>query len=249
MRKTAFVIGTGPSLNDIDMGKLKNYDCVTFNRAYIAFDDWGFVPKYYLAIDGNDIRSVYKDINKVAFKNPLSKFFILDDERYNEMHPPDAFQNKDKKISLFDWERKNLYRIHQKNSTFGGNVSNNDAYLPVVPNAGWMGVELLYSLGYKRVAFVGCDSRYEDNPESNKDITKTGREYISHADTDVNHFRPDYFGKEVHFGKPNASEILRIWKNGSETLPSDLEIISCTKNSALNLWYKYMDFEEFIKKY
>mgnify|MGYP003648894199 CR=1 FL=1 len=33
MTETAFVIGTGPSLNKIDMTKLKNYDCVTFNRA------------------------------------------------------------------------------------------------------------------------------------------------------------------------------------------------------------------------
>ena len=212
MRRTAFVIGTGPSLNDIDMEKLKNYDCVTFNRAYIAFDDWGFVPQYYLAIDGNDIRSVYKDINNLAIDNPSSKFFILDDENHNKIHPPDAFQDKDKKTSLFDWKRENLYRIYQKNSTFRGYIDKKDAYLPVVPNAGWMGVELLYALGYKTIAFVGCDSRYEDSQESNKDITMVGGEYISHADTDVNHFRADYFGKDIHFGKPNASQILKIWK-------------------------------------
>jgi hypothetical protein len=249
MKKTAFVIGTGPSLNNIDMGKLKNYDCVTFNRAYIAFEDWGFVPKYYLAIDGNDIRSVYKDINNVALNNPLSKFFILDDEGHNKIHPPDAFQDNDKKISLFDWDTENLYRIHQHGSTFGGHVDGPNAHLPVVPNAGWMGVELLYALGYRRIAFVGCDSRYEDNSKSNKDITSIGGEYISHADTDVNHFRPDYFGKGIHFGKPNASQILKIWRDGSEIIPNDLEIISCTKYSALNPWYDYMDFEEFVKKY
>ena len=48
---------------------LKNYDCVTFNRAYVAFEDWGFVPKYYLAIDGNDIRIMYKDLGGLIKKH------------------------------------------------------------------------------------------------------------------------------------------------------------------------------------
>ena len=64
IKKTAFVIGTGPSLRKIDMSKLKDKKTVTFNRAYIAFDDWGFDPTYYLSIDSNDLRSMYKDVNK-----------------------------------------------------------------------------------------------------------------------------------------------------------------------------------------
>ena len=118
MTKTAFVIGTGPSLRDIDMSRIKKYDCVTFNRAYIAFEVWGFVPRYYLAIDGNDIRSVYKDINCLIKENKSTDFFILDDEHYNSIHPEDSFQDGEKKLSLFDWSEKNLFRIIQKVATF-----------------------------------------------------------------------------------------------------------------------------------
>tara|TARA_R110002051_G_scaffold323794_1_gene418564 strand:- start:521 stop:1282 length:762 start_codon:yes stop_codon:yes gene_type:complete len=251
MTDTAFVIGTGPSLNKIDMHKLKNYDCVTFNRAYIAFDEWGFIPRYYLAIDGNDIRSVYKDINKLIKKHRNTDFFILDNEYHNSIHPETSFQDNEKKESLFDWSESNLYRIQSVPSGFFTSAKKTDKsiQLPVhLPNAGWMGVELLYALGYKKIGFVGCDSRYKDDSESNVDITAEGREYISHADTDINHFRSDYFGKGVHFGKPNADEIVSIWRKGAGCIPKDLEMFSCTPGSAVNPWYNYRDFDGFFNE-
>ena len=96
-KKTAFVIGTGPSLNTIDVKKLSDYDCVTFNRAYIAFDDWGFVPRYYLSIDGNDLRSIYKDINLLVKKHKNTNFFVVDDPA-NLYFPEDSFQDCEKNI-------------------------------------------------------------------------------------------------------------------------------------------------------
>ena len=265
MTETAFVIGTGPSLNKIDMDKLKNYDCVTFNRAYVAFDDWGFAPRYYLAIDGHDIRSMYKDLGGLIKNHKDTDFFIRDDEGANEAHEAPSFQDNEKKISLFDWGEDNLYKIHYSTGSGFGGKANVDlnlwrdyssrgnpaewkyVELPYYPNAGWMGVELLYSLGYKKIGFVGCDSRYKDDAESNKDITKEGGEYISHADTDVNHFRPDYFGKGMHFGKPNADTIVQVWRQGSTRIPEDLELFSCTPDSAVNPWYEYIDFDEYVK--
>ena len=263
MTETAFVIGTGPSLNKIDMDKLKNYDCVTFNRAYVAFEDWGFAPKYYLAIDGNDIRIMYKDLGGLIKKHKDTDFFILDNEHHNSIHPETSFQDGDKKTSLFDWGEDNLYRIQSSGNMFQGRVIHKSNTRPLppnlevaqsivelpahYPNAGWMGVELLYALGYKKIGFVGCDSRYKDDDESNKDITKEGGEYISHADTDVNHFRPDYFGKGMHFGKPNADTIVQVWEQGSSQIPEDLELFSCTPDSAVNPWYEYIDFDEFTK--
>ena len=246
MKKTGFVIGTGPSLKNIDMEKLSQYDCITFNRAYIAYKDWGFVPKYYLAFDGNDIRAMYKDINFIIEKYPETKFFILDDEHSNSIHPPESFQDGDKKDSLFDWSKPNLYRIRESRGYFSGLISGKEINLPVyLPNAGWQGIEVLYALGYDRIAFVGCDSKYRDDAESNKDITSIGREYISSEDTDINHFRPDYFGKGMRFGAPNTSQILSIWNQGSGLIPNDLKIISCTRNSAVNPWFEYVDFNKF----
>ena len=47
----------------------------------------------------------------------------------------------------------------------------------MLPNAGFMGIVMLKILGYKEIAFVGCDARYKDDSESNQYISKIGKEY------------------------------------------------------------------------
>lgn len=279
--KTAFVIGTGPSLRDIDVSLLKNYATITFNRAYIAFEEWGFDPTYYLAIDSNDIRSIYKDINNLILNSNIEKFFFIDTLNNEYYTHKDSYQDGDivssdemivnsekayhlwpDKIAMDDpkayaaflrirynelHSKKNLeppdkkfFPVYVKDSNTGG------------ANAGFSGINVLVALGYTRIVFVGCDCRYQDDKQSNIDITTrtgiVGEEYASHADTDINHFSPKYFGKGIHFGKPNESDILNIWRRGASSLKkAGIQVISCTKNSKANEWYDYIPFEDFIK--
>lgn len=46
-----FIVGNGPSLNKIDMTKLKNEITLGSNRAYIGFKSWGFVYDYWMVQD------------------------------------------------------------------------------------------------------------------------------------------------------------------------------------------------------
>jgi len=232
MKKTAYIIGTGPSLRNVDMSLLKDKDTLTFNRAYVAFGDWGFDPTYYLAIDGNDLRSVYKDINNLIQESSIKKFF-LHNPTDNDVHGPASFQDNDKVDILFEESPK---------------VS----FLPLselVPNAGIMGLRVLQQLGYEEVAFLGCDARYKDDEESNKHITMEGKEYISHADYDLNHFTNKYFGKGIRFGKPNQHEIISLWRHakvGIDTL-DNFKVYSCTEGSNLNEFYNYIELKDFLR--
>ena len=248
-RKTAWIIGTGPSLNNIDVSRLKNEHTITFNRAYVAFEDWGFDPTYYLAIDSNDMRAMYKDINSLITGSRVKCFFLahLTD---NEIHGPESFQDNDKKDDLF-LKNKNVYFIHQGHHGLNGTKlvhRANKVFSSHDPNAGIMGLKVLYALGYNEVAFVGCDARYKDDEESNKYITKLGREYISHADYDVNHFRNDYFGKGMRFGKPNEQMIISLWRQAKYEIDkkADFNVYSCTENSNLNDFYQYIPFNDFL---
>ena len=252
MGKLAWVIGTGPSLRNIDMSMLKDQTTITFNRAYVAFEDWGFEPTYYLAIDSNDIRAMYKDINSLIINSKIKKFFLspCDD---NDIHGPESFQDQEKVTSRFGMYEKSdkVFYIEQGSSFLEGteiDLKHNIFTTHHHPNAGWLGVKALYALGYDEVAFVGCDSRYRDDEVSNKHITKLGREYISHADYDINHFRDDYFGKGMRFGKPNQEQIISIWKDGKREIDKmeNLNVYSCTENSTLNEFYDYIPFEEFL---
>ena len=264
MSKLAWIIGTGPSLNKIDISKLANQRTITFNRAYIAFEDWGFHPSYYLLIDSNDARSIYKDVNKLILEDKVEKFFLApcDD---NDSHTSEHFQDQEKVSSREDMFKKtdSVYFIERwvqagrprpdELSIFGTYMDhdNNIMYSPHEPNAGWMGVLALYALGYTEVAFVGCDSRYYDDDDYNKEseITQVGTgEYLSSANKDSNHFRKDYFGTGQRFGKPNQNTILQVWRNGKQKINTldNFSVYSCTENSALNSYYDYIPFEDFL---
>tara|TARA_S200002703_G_C3803114_1_gene248318 strand:- start:5550 stop:6440 length:891 start_codon:yes stop_codon:yes gene_type:complete len=282
--KTAFVIGTGPSLRDIDVSLLKDHTTITFNRAYIAFEDWGFDPTYYLAIDSNDIRSIYKDINNLILNSNIEKFFFTDTLNNEYYTHKDSYQDGDivssdemlvgsEKVyylwpdlqALNDPEAYAAFLRIRYNNLYPNKelIPHDKAYFPVFvndhwssstggANAGFCGIKVLAALGYSRIAFVGCDCRYQDDKQSNIDITTrtgaVGEEYTSHADTDINHFSPKYFGKGIHFGKPNEPDILNIWRLGAEILKrTGIQVISCTKNSKANEWYDYIPFEDFIK--
>ena len=128
-------------------------------------------------------------------------------------------------------------------------MDGNIFYTDHTPNAGFMGLKLLKTLGYKEVAFVGCDSRYKDDEEANKHIIKHGGEYESTADYDINHFSDKYFGKGMRFGKPNEAMIHNIWRSAKPDIDKmdDFKVWSCTEGSALNEWYDYIPFEDFLK--
>jgi len=252
-KKIAFVIGTGPSLNKIDITKLKSLPSITFNRAYLAFDDWGFAPKYYLSIDGNDIRSVYKDINNLSKNIDIEKMFLvkLTD---NQLHEASDFQDFDFKNNDEIYSESNkIFLLHNIGSTLIPRVDDfefdgQNVKTTFVSNAGFMGLKVLYMLGYRKIYLLGMDAKYKDDT-SFRNVKIKGRQYTAEEDNDINHFRSDYFGKNITFGKPNESEIIEIWKNFMKNINNypDLEIYSCSENSNLNQFIQYVEFDDVIK--
>ena len=268
-KKLAWIIGTGPSLRNIDVSKLKNEHTITFNRAYIAFEDWGFDPTYYLSIDANDLRSMYKDINNLI-QNSKVKAFFLPEIKDNMEHPAESFQDGDKRKDLFIDHKKVYTMINPfadpKDANMASMYEKDTKIYPKKrevrtfhdSNGGLMGLKILKALGYEEIAFVGCDARYKDDEDSNKHITIVDSEYISNEDYDVNHFRNDYFGKGIRFGKPNEEWIIKLWWWASHQLKTSMQdpkhypgirpikVYSCTENSNLNEFFPYIPFEDFL---
>lgn len=262
-KKTLYVIGTGPSLKETDMSLLKDKDTITFNRAYVAYEDWGFNPTYYMCIDANDLRSIYGDLNKLILSTP-TKFFICDTTD-NDNHDPEDFWEEEW-VSDQDMivNANNVHRIiDNMPENHKGVINNFDWWLSldpgrkaisanILPNAGIMAMHLaMLFLAYDEVAFVGCDCRYKNDEESNKFLVKKGKSFRSTEDYDVNHFRDDYFGRNITFGVPNQAEVIYMWARFSEQLrgvPDDkFKVYSCTPNSNANQFYDYIPLEDFVK--
>ena len=238
MTKDIFVIGNGPSLNDIDMSLLKDVDTISFNRAYIAYKEWGFCPTYYMVIDRAGISSYNKDINELIISSPIKRFFIA--TYHNHLKPytdRSVFSTTRNNVTFLQHNTNPIFDVEKKNSF--GLVEKFKLTSSVTISA----LPILYAMGYENVYLLGCDAKYKNCGSG----TQTGTE-----NNDTDHFRNDYFGKGIKFGGANKTGFFKPWVDIKPELDRmkglGFSVISCTKDSALhNISYEYKDFNDIIQ--
>ena len=251
-KKTAYIIGNGPSLANTNVSLLKDKTTMSFNRAFIAYEDWGFDPTYFLAIDGNTLRGMHKDLNILIDKSNIERFFLLNIED-NPAHGyvDDLFTKADNVTFISDrkeWQDMNDVENPPFTQMREDDKNNISCFVP--PNSGLAGLLILRWLGYNEIAFIGQDARYLDDSIYRDDsIEKIGSEYRSSKNNDQNHFRSDYFGENMVFGKPNQDEVINLWAQTSLWIHSqtDFDVYSCTPGSNLNPYYRYIPLDEFVE--
>ncbi len=250
-KKTAYVIGTGPSLKGVDMSKLKNEDTITFNRAYVAFDDWGFHPTYYLSIDSQDLESISEDIVGLMDQGKIEKYFLPHDSHF--YHLANSNQYRDKITLLQDTPESWKMALSFNECIALGKT--NTLITPILASAGYMGAKMLYLMGYNEVVLLGCDAYYRTDEESQRSVIWDEDGCVSQEDYDPNHFRDDYFGKGQRFGRPTSTEEQIQWWNTAAInvdlhkrfdSKEDFNIFSCSEGSKLNSVFPYIPFEEFM---
>lgn len=62
----AFIIGNGPSLNQMDLAPLRNEWTFGLNRVYLAFPDWGFETSFYVSVNDLVIEQCAHEIGRLA---------------------------------------------------------------------------------------------------------------------------------------------------------------------------------------
>ena len=75
--KRCFVVGNGPSLNDIDMSLLKDEITLGANRCYLGFEKWGFPFTYWGIADWLQIEEYWKEY-ETNLPREMVKFFPFD---------------------------------------------------------------------------------------------------------------------------------------------------------------------------
>ena len=236
-KKTAYVIGNGPSLNKIDLSLLRGKTTMSFNRAYIAYEDWGFYPTYYMIIDVRVLSNTANDVNRLIETAPIQRFFIRD-------------QSGDPAAPAWN-TRASI--IAKPNVTFFKTTDNPKVFPPKEKLVYWGDVsvcslQVLYDLGYTDVMLLGCDCRYQaDNIEG---VSMEGGKYISQKDADPNHFRPDYFGTGTEYSNPHGEGHFNSWKTIAPFIKEipNFNVYSGSPGSRLNdeVW-EYVDFKDFVE--
>lgn len=225
VNKSAFIIGSGPSLADVEMPRLAEFDTFSVNRQYIAYADWGFDPTYYVCIDIRGLSAMYHDINYLIRNSSIKQYFINGEKFDGSLHETD-----------------NVFLLNLVDDWGFGRCWNKLNYCGDVCA---FTVQVAHMLGYKRVYLLGCDQRWQEREvavDENDDDLIWG-----YRNDDINHFRPDYFGAGVRHSAPRADAHLNSWIQTIDEALGYIEIVSCAPGSSLNDYLPYFDYQKAIE--
>ncbi len=221
-----FIVGNGPSLNKIDLGKLANEISIGVNGIFYKTKETGYSPTYYVVEDTSVMRENIESIKNVEAR---AKIFP---SIYKDIHP------EADNVYFFAMNR-GFYEPRSPNyclPRFSADFSER-AYCG--QSVTFINLQLAHYMGFSEVYLLGMDFSYEI-PDS---FTRNG-DVITSTGDDPNHFHPDYFGKGKTWKDPKLDRVLanyQMAKLAYET--TGRKIYNATYGGALEL-FERVDFED-----
>lgn len=151
------LIGSGPSLNRIDPRRLGGHDAISFNRAWLAWNDWGFAPRFHACLDPASIAIIGPEMPPVIAANPATRFFLHRDAARAGIAAGDN-------VSLCD-------------SVAGSRFSDTLSAVTDFGNVGAVSIQVLRLLGYRKVLMVGVDGDYQPEKDVDNDANHFRDDY------------------------------------------------------------------------
>ncbi|WP_286755082.1 6-hydroxymethylpterin diphosphokinase MptE-like protein [Roseivirga sp. UBA838] len=224
-----FIVGNGPSLNKLDLGKLKDEYSFGFNGIFYKTKDDGFIPTFYMVEDTAFLNDNIQEVN--AYKANY-KFF------------PSLYKRKVK--------RDNCTYFFNMNRSFYEESSEFFEFPQFSPNVAqrafcgqsvtMISLQFAYFMGFKEVYLIGMDFSYtipkEDSIKGNK---------ITSAGDDINHFHKDYFGKGKVWHDPKLHNVLKYYKLAKTVYENDgRSIFNATAGGKLEVFPR-LDYDTLFK--
>ncbi|MGH2581916.1 MAG: 6-hydroxymethylpterin diphosphokinase MptE-like protein [Anaerolineales bacterium] len=148
----AFILGNGPSLNKIDIGRLQNEKTFGLNRVFLAFPEWGFSTSYFVCVNALVIQQSAEEIQALQ----MPKFLSWRSRKYLRL---DAY-------TIF------------LNSTYQGPVFAKDARRRLWEGATvtYVALQLAFFMGFDPVILVGVDHNFETKGIPNTTVASSGED-------------------------------------------------------------------------
>jgi hypothetical protein len=176
--KDCFIIGNGPSLNEMNLEPLRRHHTFGLNKIYLMEDR------------GVDLNlSFLVSVNPLVIEQSASRFesmncdmFLSYSAAYNQVRPLDHVN--------YIYSRGGPY-------TFRGNLNKRICEGHTVT---FVAMQIAYFMGFRRVFLVGVDHSFQAEGDPNE------KQHME--DEDVNHFDPNYFkGNDWQLPDLEASEL------------------------------------------
>jgi hypothetical protein len=181
-----FILGNGPSLKRTDLSKLKNEITFGMNRIYLAFDEMGYQPTYYVSINDLVIEQCLQDILNL----PMPKFLSWRSHRFF-VHPPD-----DSTIFLHTTYTGPKFATDVRGRLWEG------------ATVTYVALQLAFFMGFQQVILVGVDHSFSTQGRPNTTVVSQG--------DDRDHFHSNYFGKGFRWQLPDLETSERAYRMAKE---------------------------------
>lgn len=220
--RRAFVVGNGPSLNQLDMGRLKGEIAFGSNRVFLGFPKWDVTFPYWSIEDrlvGEDVAAEWN-----GFRGPVK--FVPRDMAHLVTDRTD--------LVWLDFARRPFGeegpRINDGGPTFywGGTVT-------------YLLLQLAFYMGCDPIYLIGVDFSYV-RPDHVVELEQKNK-WLSTGD-DPNHFTPEYFGAGRKWHDPNVERMGQAFLAARRWASSNgVRVFNATPGTKLDVFPK-MDFED-----
>ena len=232
-----FVMGNGPSLNQMDLELLRGEHVWAANRCSLLFERVSWRPGFYIAIDTRVVPDIADEINRLIETLKDTKFFF-------PLHFRLAGTLRSRRNVYWYQERHCLDRPHEPLDVFTPDASQ---WVSAARTVTVASLQLAAYLGFSPIYLIGCDTSYsvpataevgEENPDH---LTST-------RDDDPNHFDPRYFGAGRKWHEPHVERMIAHYEE-SKLACNDLgvDVFNATVGGKLEVFPR-IDFEQLFSQ-
>ena len=196
--KRCFIVGNGPSLNEMDLNLMKDDYVFVSNSFYLKFGELEFIPQFITLED-----HLVAEDNQCEFLNlkGIDKYYPFDLRK---------ILFKDENSTYVNMHRATLHHSSSKFPLFSDNCSENIYWGGTVL---YMSLQLAAHMGFSEVYLIGVDLSYKIP----NDTLLKGTVLTSQSD-DPNHFDAKYFGKGKRWHMPEVDRMQKAFDRAYEAM-------------------------------
>ncbi len=213
------IIGNGPSLNELDLTKLRDEYTIGVNGIFYAAEEMGFDLTYYVVEDTAVMRDNTEAIKAYSAGH---KFF------------PSIYRSQVGEAPNVSYFMMNRGFYAETSPSYCIPRFSTDASQRVYSGQSVtiINLQLAYYMGFSEVALIGMDFSY-----TIPDDAKVEGALITSMSDDPNHFHPEYFGKGKVWKDPKLDRVLANYQLAKLIYEADgRRIVNATAGGKLELF-------------
>ncbi len=223
---TAFVLGNGPSLAQIDLTALSDFSTIGLNAAYRYWRTIDWRPTYYACLD-EVVGLSHKDEISELIREGRIKRFLLRGNLVAVLGP----LAKSRKVLNFDALRSRQPLLSPRTVTTGSHA------------ALW-----LASIGFKEIVLLGIDGQYKELVDGAEHRDGIELEIVDSQQDNPNYFFDGYQQAGDRYNIPNPRPGLHVeaWHEaGLKLAQASIDVFNANPRSEVTI-FQYIDVKKFL---